>query len=104
MIWIAIVTLIDLAGREWRLYDFQVIAGKTSRLPFGQGQYRGFVPVDGGARRTFLLMQADRDRGTSREVLLEQLAAAAIYHRDDPAKCAVWGAIPERIDPTAMTP
>jgi len=89
----------DGAGRQWKVYDFAVYAGKTQRYPLGKGQYRGFVPLDGGARRTYLMLQADRDRGTSDDVLLDQLAHAKLYHRDDPVKCAALGASPERVDP-----
>lgn len=91
----------DARGRRWRVHDYQVIAGKTSRLPLGRGQNRGFEPLDGGARRNYLLLQADRDRGLDESVLLEQLAQSLVYFADDAAKCATWGRQPERVDPPA---
>jgi hypothetical protein len=46
------MTITDATGRQWRVHDYQVIAGKSSRLPLGRGQRRGFEPLDGGARRS----------------------------------------------------
>jgi len=91
------VIITDAAGRQWRVHDFQILAGKSSRLPLGRGQRRGFEPLDGGARRSLLLTEADRARGISEAVLLEQLAAAPLYFRDDPARS--FGRPPERVDP-----
>lgn len=65
----------DAAGRQWKVYDYAVYVGKTQRYPVGKGQYRGFVPVDGGARRTVLMLQADRrDDGAERLQSLPWLA------------------------------
>jgi putative cofactor-binding repeat protein len=89
----------DARGRTWAIYDFSIIAGNTIKNAFGTGQYRGFVPVDGGARRTLLMFDADRARGTSDEVLLEQLAASKLYTLDNPEHCAAGGRLPERVDP-----
>lgn len=92
-------TITDSNGREWAVYDYQIIAGVSSRTDFGAGQYRGFAPVDGGARRTFMLFQRERDRGTSLEVLLDQLARSELYRPDDPVAQASYGRLPERVDP-----
>jgi hypothetical protein len=92
------IIICDASDRAWGVFDYSVIAGKVERNAFGTGQYRGFAPLDGGARRVALLLQADRDRGTSAEILLEQLAAAKLYHLDDPVACARVGRSPERID------
>lgn len=92
------MTFTDANGREWRVHDYAIYGGKSVRYEIGKGQYRGFEPLDRGARRTFLMLQADRDRGTSVEVLREQLAASKIYHRDDPVTCGRQGREPERRD------
>lgn len=89
---------IDAAGREWRIYDFAIIAGKTVKNSLGQGQYRGFVPTDGGARRSFLMFDKDRAKGLDPEVLEEQLAGSKLYSLDDPEFCAKVGRKPERVD------
>lgn len=90
----------DDRGREWRVHDYQVLAGKAIRMKLGKGQYRGFAPVDGGARRTLLMRDAERARPLTRETLLTQLARSELFHRDDPAKAAMAGRTPERVDPT----
>jgi hypothetical protein len=89
----------DATGRVWRVHDYQVLAGKTTRLPLGRGARRGFEPLDGGARRSMILTQADRDRGVSVPVLLEQLATSPLHYADDPARS--FGRSPERVDPNA---
>lgn len=93
-------TITDPAGRVWGVYDFQIIAGVISKTDFGNGQYRGFAPVDGGARRTLLMSDKERDRGTSAEVLLEQLAKSELYRPDDPVAQASYGRAAERTDAT----
>lgn len=90
--------LTDAAGRAWDVYDFSIIAGSAIKNAFGTGQYRGFVPVDGGARRVFLLFEKDRARGTSEDVLLEHLAGSKLYTLDDPDRCHAVGRVPERVD------
>lgn len=92
------ITLVDDAGREWRVHDYSIWAGVTYRNTLGFGQYRGFEPVDGGARRSLMMLEADRQRGLSREVLLDQLAKAPLYRRDDPAVCESRGWTVERQD------
>lgn len=95
------VRIADPNGREWDVYEFSVIAGKT--VPFdvgcGSGQYRGFAPVDGGARRRFLMLGAERHRPVTPDVLLEQLAASELDFRDDPDHTRFSGRPPERADP-----
>lgn len=93
------MTFADGDGREWRVHDYAIYAGKTVRYELGTGQYRGFEPLDGGARRTFLMFDKDRARGLGVDVLREQLAAAKLYRRDDPTECAKWGETPQRTDP-----
>ena len=91
------MTITDALGREWKVYDFQVLAGKSIRMPLGRGQYRGFSPVDGGARRTLLMFEKERARPITRETLLDQLARSKIFYRDDPNH--ITGMPPERVDP-----
>lgn len=43
------------------------------------------------------ITEADRARGISEEVLLEQLATAPLYFADDPTRS--YGRPPERVDP-----
>jgi hypothetical protein len=90
------VIITDGSGRQWRVHDYQVLAGKSSRLPLGRGARRGFEPLDGGARRSMLMTEADRERGTDPDILLEQLASAPLYFADDPARS--FGRPPERVD------
>lgn len=97
----------DARGREWAIYDYSVIAGKLQRFPVGAhgAAYRGFAPVDGGARRTYLFKLND-ERAPMHDVLEAQLAASSLYFKDDPAVCEVsrrvgltQGITPERVDP-----
>ena len=88
----------DASGREWRVHDYSVYTGKTKRDPLGHGRYRGFEPLDGGARRTLLLEDADRERGLTDDVLREQLDASKLYSLDDPERCARRGRTPQRVD------
>lgn len=92
-------TITDASGRVWGVYDYQIIAGEISKTYFGSGQYRGFAPVDGGARRTLLMFERERARGTTSDVLLEQLAKSELYRWDDPVAQARYGRQPQRIDP-----
>ena len=92
----------DTNGRVWLAHDYQVLAGKTRRLPLGRGARRGFEPLDGGARRSMILTDADRQRGTGNAVLLEQLATAPLFSADDPVEQATWGKQPERVDPPSQ--
>jgi hypothetical protein len=80
------------------VHDFQIIAGRVTKCDFGNGQCRGFAPLDGGARRALLMFAKERARGTSADVLLEQLSRAPLYSRDDPERAARWGSLPERSD------
>lgn len=66
-------------------------------MALGKGQYRGFVPVDGGARRTLLMFEKERAKPITNELLLEQLAKSYLFHRDDPNH--ISGTPPERVDP-----
>lgn len=92
-------TVTDADGRVWGVYDYQIIAGVVSKTDFGSGQYRGFAPIDGGARRTLMMFERERDRGTSPDVLLDQLAKSELHRRDDPVAQASYGLLPERVDP-----
>lgn len=94
---------VDDRGREWKVYDYSIHAGKSIRHRVGDGgQYRGFAPVDGGARRTHLMI---RELGNecrwpvTRELLLEQFERSTLYNRDDPDHCQRIGIAPERVDP-----
>lgn len=90
----------DPAGRQWSVHDFQIIAGNVTKSEFGNGQYRGFAPLDGGARRFILMFDRDRVLGTSDQVLLEQLARSELWRHDDPELMARYGRAPERVDTT----
>jgi hypothetical protein len=92
-------TIVDGSGRVWGVYDFQIIAGKSSKTDFGRGQYRGFAPVDGGARRFILMYDRDRALGTSEAVLQAQLAQSKRWREDDPELMARYGRTVERADP-----
>lgn len=99
----------DERGREWAVYDYSVIAGKVLYFPVGSSGagYRGFAPVDVGARRIYLFKLKD-DRAPMHDLLKQQLAASSLYYKDDPA---VYDAMrtaglpnvgaPERVDPGA---
>ena len=94
----------DSTGREWRIYDYSILAGKTIRHPVGgSAAYRGFEPVDGGARRTYLFHLND-DHTPTQELLERELAAAHLYWKDDPERYAMAIAAglkvnpPERVD------
>lgn len=90
----------DAKGREWEVYDFRLTDGKFARMTFGTGEQRIFVPTDGGARRYQPLYTRERGRGTSLEVLLDQLANASIWHADDPNRTTHFAnRKPERVDP-----
>lgn len=95
------VPIVDAAGRGWLVYEFSVIAGKVIHFAVGSGsgQYRGFDPVDGGARRRLMMLGAVTRRPVTAELLLEQLAAAQLDYRDDPEKARIAGRSPERLDP-----
>jgi hypothetical protein len=88
----------DASGRAWDVYEFSIHAGKVTHFGVGSGsgQYRGFAPVDGGARRRYLMLGAEAREPASPAKLLEQLANAQIDFRDDPTKS--FGAPPERVD------
>jgi hypothetical protein len=92
----------DGAGRAWRVYEFSIYAGNVSYFAVGSGsgQYRGFVPVDGGARRRVLMLSVEAKRPVDRELLLEQLGKSELDRRDDPEAAASYGRKPERIDPS----
>jgi hypothetical protein len=93
--------VVDDAGREWRVYDYVVYAGKAQRRPIGTGAaHRGFVPTDGGARRTYLMLSDENTLTPTRELLLVQLAKSRLHFRDDPAWCAQAGRAVERSDPS----
>lgn len=72
----------------------KVIAGRATRLELGRGARRGSEPLDGGARRSIVLLQSDRDRGLDPSVLLAQLAASRLHFADDPER-----GTPQRVDP-----
>jgi hypothetical protein len=90
----------DASGRVWDVYEFSIYAGKVTHFAVGSGsgQYRGFAPIDGGARRRYLMLGAEIHEPASPAKLLEQLANAEIDFRDDPAKSSLTGKPPERID------
>jgi hypothetical protein len=101
------VPFTDADGRAWRAYDYSIISGR--RVPFDVGAsgaaYRGFAPVDRGARRVYLFKIAD-DRAPLHHFLCRHLAASSLYWKDDPAHydamrnagfANVGG--PERVDP-----
>ena len=48
---------------EWGVYDFQMSPEAITKSEFGNGQYRGFAPIDGGARRFILMFDRDRVLG-----------------------------------------
>lgn len=76
----------DATGRPWKVYSYSVTAGRIlyARAD-GNAQYRGFVPLDGGARRIYLLDTLSReDYRTDDATLARQFAASQIFHRDDP--------------------
>lgn len=91
-------TITDPAGRTWSVHDFQIIAGTISKCDFGNGQYRGFAPLDGGARRFILMFERERALGTSDDVLQAQLARSALWRHDDPELMARYGRAVERSD------
>lgn len=97
------MTFTDATGRAWKVYDFSIIAGRTIRYSVGSSSaaYRGFAPVDGGARRLYMFWMKDPHDSTP-EVFAAQLAASDLYWSDDPAKMAISrqnGGRPERVDP-----
>jgi hypothetical protein len=96
-------TITDANGREWEVYDFRLVDnGKIVRMDLGTGEQRIFVPTDGGARRYQPLYARERERGTSLDVLLEQLANASLWHADDPNRTSHFAnRKPERVDPPA---
>lgn len=91
----------DPSGRQWSVHDFQIITGTISKTDFGNGQYRGFAPLDGGARRYVLLFERERALGTTNEVLLSQLARSELWRHDDPELMSRYGRTAERSDPPA---
>lgn len=93
--------LTDDVGREWKVYDFSIYAGRVHYFAVGSGsgQYRGFVPVDGGARRRHLMFGDEAKQSPRREFLLAQLAQSTLDRRDDPEVAAEYGREPERVDP-----
>jgi hypothetical protein len=94
----------DPKGREWEVYDFRLTDGRVTSMEFGTGEQRIFVPTDGGARRYQPLYARERERGTSLDVLLEQLANASLWHADDPNRTSHFAnRKPERVDPPAAT-
>lgn len=100
------MTFVDANGREWEVFDFSVIAGRVTQFPIGSSgaAYRGFVPVDRGARRTFMFMGAKVDRSPDPANLAAQLQASRLYWKDDPETARVAReaglktAKPERVD------
>lgn len=86
----------DAAGRAWEVFEFSIHAGKVNYFAVGSGSgaYRGFVPVDGGARRRRLMWAGEEKIIARPEWLLEQLQLSTLDARDDPAK-----GTPERVDP-----
>jgi hypothetical protein len=93
--------IVDAHGREWEVYDFRLVDGKIRTVDFGEGEQRIFVPTDGGARRYQPLYARERERGTSLDVLRDQLTRAALWSSDDPKWCAQFAnRKPERVDPT----
>lgn len=97
------IRFVDAKAREWRVYEFSIIAGDVTyfRVGSGSGQYRGFVPTDGGARRR-LLLYTSRGEGSepiTDDLLRSQLARSELDRRDDPKAAASYGKEPERIDP-----
>jgi hypothetical protein len=92
--------IVDAHGREWEVYDFRLTSdGKTVGMDLGTGEQRMFVPTDGGARRYQPLYIRERARGASLEVLLDQLAHAALWSADDPNWTTHFAnRKPERVD------
>jgi hypothetical protein len=97
----------DPDGRAWTVHDFSVIGGKVQRFPVGDfaAQYRGFAPVDGGARRRYLFKGGDPHAPLERE-LAAQLRLSELDWRDDPKHYETLRAAgfqdvkgPERVDP-----
>lgn len=97
----------DVAGRAWTVHDFSVIGGKIQRFPVGDfaAQYRGFAPVDGGARRRYTFNRGDPHAPIQRE-LEGQLRLSQLDWRDDPKHYDTLRAAgfkdvkgPERVDP-----
>lgn len=96
------VRIVDAKGREWDVYEFSIRPGKPTYFDVGSGsgQYRGFVPVDGGARRRRLMWAGEEKISPRPEWLLEQLQLSKLDSRDDAVDCARRGATPERRDPS----
>lgn len=94
--------IVDAAGRAWDVYEFTIWGGVSRHVDVGSGSgsYRGFAPVDRGARRQYLMKLGENHVPVTDELLLEQLAQADLDRRDDPAAQASYGRLPERVDPT----
>jgi hypothetical protein len=88
----------DANGRQWSVHDFQIIAGTITKSEFGNGQYRGFAPLDGRARRYIMMFDRDRVLGTADDVLQSQLARSELWRHDDPELMARYGRTAERSD------
>jgi hypothetical protein len=75
----------DPSGRTWTVHDFSVIGGKIQRFDVGNfaAQYRGFAPVDGGARRRYTFKTGDPHDPRPNE-LAGQLRLSQLDWRDDP--------------------
>lgn len=85
----------DAAGRQWRVYEYSIFAGETVHYSVGTcGQYQGFDPLDGGARRSYLINTREREPATD-QVLLRHLTESVLYRLDDPART---GNAPQRTD------
>lgn len=94
------VVFTDAAGRQWTVHEFSIYGGVTHRYPVGSGgAYRGFAPIDGGARRRYMMWTAEIRQPVTPELLAEQFAKSELDKRDDPDDCARRGVKPERVDP-----
>jgi hypothetical protein len=84
------------------VYEFSIYAGTVHYSPVGSGsgQYRGFLPIDGGARRRLLMFSAEGQRPATVELLLEQLGKSYLDPRDNPDITATRGEKPQRADGT----
>jgi hypothetical protein len=97
----------DENGRGWTVHDFSVIGGKIQRFPVGDlaAQYRGFAPLDGGARWRYVFKTGDPHAPLPRE-LEGQLRLSQLDWRDDPKHYETLRQAgftnpgqPERVDP-----
>src|ERR1700754_1527342 len=91
------IRITDAKGRQWNVYEFSIHAGKTQHFAVGSGSgaYRGFEPVDGGARRRRMMWPGEAAIPAVEQWLLEQLQLSNLDPRDNPE---LSGRTPQRVD------